>query len=167
MVHAQVEQIMIYFHLKNIFWMAKVVKKKSVYWITKLVSIISMKYIASYHPLTNIIIIMPGIQWARGPAFEFLASTLKSGAWLCISVTSALGGGDRRFPGAHWPASLANQRAPRSVRVCLNKNMAESNKSNEGRHPKWSPGLHMHTETAHIHPHTHGGGDRQREDNLE
>lgn len=36
--------------------MAKVVKKNHSLLKTKLVSIISMKYIASYHPLTNIII---------------------------------------------------------------------------------------------------------------
>lgn len=66
-----------------------------------------------------------------------------------MAVTSALRGRDRRIAGAHWPTSLANQRAPSSVSKSICKIMWQRVMKEDSPSQPWLPcacvGVRRHT----------------------
>lgn len=143
MVQAQVEHIMIYFHL-NIFWVAKVVKKNhsllnnqtSKYYFYEIHSFLS-SFNKHHYPWCQVWYSMSTRTCFCIPSIHI--KKLSMTVHICSVNTGRRGQEDPRGSLVSQSSQLESSKISESP-----SEQKYGRGSNKGRHPKWSPGLHMH-----------------------
>jgi hypothetical protein len=86
------------------------------------------------------------------------------------TFNSSIGGGDRKIPGAHWPACLTEMenfwfsKGPYLKKIRQNKGKQPTPSSGLHTHPHKCTHPHTHMHVTHTHTHSHTDDDDDDDD---